>query len=235
VKVVAWWFYDLRELNQPLHLPSNHPDQLAQNRKRDYELTMIAKALAKAAVHYRCEFAAGEALSIRAKKHGKGRRFNRLVNNQWCRKTLDEPVQRRLARANIPYFEVNPAFSSLSGNLVYGWGMGIPDPACAAVELGRRAIEFQVFNNMSTGGTDSGQVGGMRWKQCPSLAWPELKAAHGRQKAEKPSDIGRFTLARYLTRTRSAKGVSSLSLACLSTPLSRGKIGKPTEQVYSLR
>ena len=184
VKVVAWWFYDLRELNKPLHRPSNHPDQLAQNRKRAYELSMLAKTLTNAVIHYRCQFAAGEALPIKAKDHGKGKRFNRLVNNQWCRKTFDEPAQRRLARAGIPYVSVNPAFSSLSGNLVYGWGLGIPDPCCAAVELGRRAIEVQIFNDVNVGGKETGQAGGMQWKQCPSLAWPVLKAAHERQKTK---------------------------------------------------
>jgi hypothetical protein len=47
---------------------------------------------------------------------------------------------RRLAAAGIPHAEVNPAYSSKLGNLLWADLLGVPDPACAAVELGRRAI-----------------------------------------------------------------------------------------------
>jgi hypothetical protein len=84
-------------------------------------------------------------LSIAAKDHGKGRRFNRLVNQCWFRTGLLQPLLRRLEEAGIRHAEVNPAYSSLIGNKLWADSMSIPDPACAALELGRRFLCPLIF------------------------------------------------------------------------------------------
>jgi len=48
---------------------------------------------------------------------------------------------RRMEKCGIQHVELNPAYSSKIGNLLWGWKAMIPDPACAAVELGRRFLE----------------------------------------------------------------------------------------------
>jgi hypothetical protein len=63
------------------------------------------------------------------------------VNNQWTRKGFVLPLVRRLEAAGLRHKKVNPAYSSKMGNLLWGWPLLIPDPACAAVELGRRFLQ----------------------------------------------------------------------------------------------
>ena len=53
--------------------------------KRNYEISDIAHKLERIANHYRCENFIMEDLSISSKDNGKGKRFNRLCNQQWCR------------------------------------------------------------------------------------------------------------------------------------------------------
>jgi hypothetical protein len=48
--------------------------------------------------------------------------------------------------------EVNPAYSSKLGNLLWGWPLLIPDPACAAVELGRRFLQGDPKSSERTNG-----------------------------------------------------------------------------------
>jgi hypothetical protein len=53
---------------------------------------------------------------------------------------------RRLAAAGIIRSEVNPAFPSKLGNHLWADVLRVPDPAGAAVELGRRAIWRVTFS-----------------------------------------------------------------------------------------
>jgi hypothetical protein len=92
------------------------------------------------AKHYRVSAVITERLAIGPEDHGKGRRFNRLMNQVWFRRGLLEPTARRLAAGGVVHSEVNPAYSSKIGNGIWADLLRIPDPACAAVEIGRRAI-----------------------------------------------------------------------------------------------
>ena len=92
------------------------------------------------AKHYRVSAAVTERLAIGPKDHGKGKWFNRLINQVWFRRGLLEPMTRRFAAAGVTHLEVNPAYSSKLGNALWADLLRIPDPACAAVEIGRRAI-----------------------------------------------------------------------------------------------
>ncbi len=140
-KLLHWAFYDYPELNRKLKLASDHPESLHQRDKRLYELSCIAKEIVGLADHFQCGAVVTEHLNIGTGDHGKGRSFNRAVNNQWTRKGFILPLVRRLENAGIRHMEVNPAYSSKIGNLLWGWPMFIPDPACAAVEIGRRFLQ----------------------------------------------------------------------------------------------
>ena len=140
-KPLKWAVYDYPELNRKLGKPSDHPDSVHQRDKRVYELSCIAKGITALATHFQCSAVITERLNIATQDHGRGRSFNRAVNNQWTRKGFVLPLVRRLEQAGIRHVEVNPAYSSKMGNLLWGWPMLIPDPACAAVELGRRFLQ----------------------------------------------------------------------------------------------
>jgi IS605 OrfB family transposase len=139
-KVAAWGIYEYPELNKKLGLASNQPARLHQTNKRKHELSILAKEIEATARHYQVSAVVTERLGLGAKDHQKGKRFNRLVNNCWFKSGFTQVLVRRLQEAGILHAEVNPAYSSKIGNLLWATPLQIPDPACAAVEIGRRAL-----------------------------------------------------------------------------------------------
>jgi len=139
-RCAAWGVFEHVELSRRLGLSSEDPRSLALNHKRRHELAILAKKLSLLAKHHQVCAVATERLALGPKDHGKGRRFNRLVNQVWFRRGLLEPLLRRLESAGIAHIPVNPAYSSKLGNQLWADALRVPDPACAAVELGRRAV-----------------------------------------------------------------------------------------------
>jgi len=139
-RCVAWGVFEFPEFSRRLGLASDDPVSIAFSCKRRHELAILAKKVTLVAKHYRVSSFVKERLTIGAKDHGKGRQFNRLINQVWFRRGLLEPLERRLEQAGVAQAEMNPAFSSKIGNHLWADLLRIPDPACAAVELGRREI-----------------------------------------------------------------------------------------------
>lgn len=139
-RCVAWGIFEFPEFSRRLGLPSDDPKSISFTCKRRYELAILAKKVALLARHYRVAAVITERLAVASKDHGKGKRFNRQINQLWFRRGLLEPMARRLAAAGVIHAEVNPASSSKIGNALWADLLRIPDPACAAVEIGRRAI-----------------------------------------------------------------------------------------------
>jgi IS605 OrfB family transposase len=151
-KPLSWSIYDYPELNRKVKRASDHPDSIHQRDKRVYELSCMAKEIVALAAHFQCRAVITEHLNIQSQDHGKGRSFNRAVNNQWTRKGFILPLVRRLGAAGIKHEAVNPAYSSKMGNQLWGWPLLIPDPACAAVELGRRFLRGDPKSSERTNG-----------------------------------------------------------------------------------
>jgi hypothetical protein len=139
-RCVAWGLFEYPDFARRLGLPSSDPKSVAQTHKRKFELAILAKKAALLAKHHLVSAAVTERLNLGPRDHGKGRTFNRLVNQVWFRRGLLEPLLRRLAAIGVAHSEVNPAYSSKLGNQLWADLLRIPDPACAAVELGRRAL-----------------------------------------------------------------------------------------------
>jgi hypothetical protein len=139
-RCVAWGIFEFPEFSRRLGVASDDPRSIAFSCKRRYELAILAKKVALLARYYRVSAVVTERLSIGPKDHGRGRRFNRLINQVWFRQGLLEPMERRIAAAGIIHAQVNPAFSTKIGNLIWSDRLRIPDPACAAIEIVRRAI-----------------------------------------------------------------------------------------------
>ena len=109
--------------------------------KRNYEISDIAHKLEKIANHYKCEFFVMEDLSIPSKNNGKGKRFNRLCNQQWCRNRFCNIIKKLCKLDKIKILEVIPNYSSFIGNLVYRKER-LPDFVLASIEISRRGYEF---------------------------------------------------------------------------------------------
>jgi IS605 OrfB family transposase len=196
-RVMHWTVYEYSELNKRLGKASDHPDTVHQNNKRCFELSQVAKEVQKLAVHYRCATVASEHLNIETKDHGKGKSFNKAVNNQWSRKGFILPLLRRLEAVGIKHVEVNPAYSSKLGNLFWGWKQMIPDPACAAVEIGRRFLQEDPTQwTCQNGGNQRKEE---RQAQAPREQSPDAQArAHWKRVwnslNQKPGDTPRLTI-----------------------------------------
>ena len=109
--------------------------------KRNYEISDIAHKLERIANHYQCENFIMEDLSIPSKDNGKGKRFNRLCNQQWCRNRFCNILKKLCKLDKIKILEVIPNYSSFIGNLVYRKEK-LFDPVLSSIEISRRGYEF---------------------------------------------------------------------------------------------
>ena len=104
--------------------------------KRRYECFQVSKFLVEKSKHYKCEKFVLEDLIVASKNHQKGRKFNRLVNNNWNRRRFVLNLNKWCDIFGIEMIKINPSYSSFVGNVVNG--KEFPDPVCSAIELGRR-------------------------------------------------------------------------------------------------
>ena len=103
--------------------------------KLKHELSHVSKSLISFTKSHHCSQIAVEQLNIKAKNHNKGKRFNQLVNNRWNRNYILNQLVKRTNIEGIALNQINPAYSSIIGNLSYE----LPDAISAAIEIGRRS------------------------------------------------------------------------------------------------
>lgn len=109
--------------------------------KRNYEISSIGHKLVEIAKHHHCENFVMEDLSIPSKDNGKGKKFNRLCNQQWCRNRFCNIIKKLCKLDKIKILEVIPNYSSFIGNLVYR-SEKLPDFVLSSIEISRRGYEF---------------------------------------------------------------------------------------------
>jgi len=124
---------DLTELNKM-------KDGDKATNKRTYETAIVSKRIVSLAEHYRADSIGFEALNIKSKQHNKGRRFNRLVNNQWNRSKFITNLKKRCNIAKIKFYGVFPQYSSFIGQVNNENDF---DMIAAAIELSRRTFKFK--------------------------------------------------------------------------------------------
>ncbi len=110
-------------------------------RKRNYEVAEIAHKLCQIANHYGCQLFAMEDLTIESSDKERGKGFNRLCNNQWCRNKLENVITKMCDLYHIKLQKVTAAYSSFEGNLIYR-SERLPDMCLSAIEISRRSYEF---------------------------------------------------------------------------------------------
>lgn len=125
-----------------LKLSSESKERKYINNKRAHEIYQISKLLVDTALHYRCETFCFEDLNMVSSDKEKGKRCNKLVNNQWNRNKLIGNIKKRCNIYDIDYQEVKPNYSSFVGNFLFKDGEN-PDMVLASIEIGRRGYEFK--------------------------------------------------------------------------------------------
>ena len=119
--------------------------------KRNHEIIHIAKELFTLCKYYHCEIFSIEDLNILPSDKKLGRKFNRLVNNNWNRNLLVNQIRKHINSSSTTLIEVQPQYNSYIGNLVFRQEQ-LPDECLASIEIGRRGFEFAtqyIFNRRS--------------------------------------------------------------------------------------
>jgi IS605 OrfB family transposase len=126
-------------LNEKLEVSSDHPTQIYQNNKKNYENFQIIQHLITLCKHYKCKKFVVEDLSIKSKDHNKGKNFNRLINNCWNRNKFLQNLEKHCNLQDIELIKVNPIYSSFIGNLIHG--EKYPDQVASSIEISRRGYK----------------------------------------------------------------------------------------------
>ena len=109
--------------------------------KRNFESIWIVKNIVNKSIYYKCQIISIEDLSIKSSDKELGKRFNKLVNNSWCRNAFVNNLTKRCNIHNIKLLKVKPDYSSFIGNFLYR-SLHLPDMVLASIEIGRRGYEF---------------------------------------------------------------------------------------------
>ena len=109
--------------------------------KRNFETIQIVKNIVNKSIYYKCQIISIEDLNIKTSDKEFGQRFNKLVNNSWCRNTFVNNLTKRCNIHNIKLLKVKSEYSSFIGNFLYRH-LNLPDMVLASIEIGRRGYEF---------------------------------------------------------------------------------------------
>lgn len=129
-KVIKKQYFDLKELNSK---------QTSDN-KRKFETIEIYHIIIKLCNEFKVKNISIEDLSCKAKDFKVGKHVNRKNNNCWLRSLISQKLKMLSKQYGITFIEVNPAYSSLVGNIVFG-NNNCPDMIASSIEIARRAYK----------------------------------------------------------------------------------------------
>lgn len=146
-KVVKSIIYSIKNLNDKEDLLKIQKSNAASNErkyltnKRHHEIYQIIKNIISNAIYYKCDLITFESLNIKHKDNKIGKKYNKLVNNSWCRNLFINNFVKRCNIIGIKYQEVSPSYSSFVSNFLFR-SLQLPDMCLAAFEISRRGYEF---------------------------------------------------------------------------------------------
>lgn len=111
--------------------------------KLKFETIEIAKDIEKLCLQHQCKFLFIEKLQFKKSTNKNSKIANRKNKNLWKRNLFINNLKKRCDINNIKLFEVNPAYSSFIGNLMYDYS----DPINASIEIGRRGYDMIIKKN----------------------------------------------------------------------------------------
>jgi len=108
--------------------------------KLRHETVEVVKKVVNICKSYGCMYVGVEDLDIKVSDKGKGKRYNRLVNNKWLRNLFIDNIEKRANIEGIELVKVGAHYSSYIGNLQHGY----IDSINSSIEIGRRAYWYKV-------------------------------------------------------------------------------------------
>lgn len=145
--VIKTGIYSIKKLNdKDFNLKNKGYSSESKQRKyisdkRNFETLQIVKNIVNKSIYYKCQLISIEDLNIKSDNKCYGKRFNKLVNNSWCRNIFVNNLTKRCNIHNIRLLKVKPEYSSFIGNFLYR-SLNLPDMVLASIEIGRRGYEF---------------------------------------------------------------------------------------------
>ena len=140
VNVLHKQVFDLSKLTISSGKASTDTSSKYITNKLKHETIAIAHEISKLANVWKCKTVAIEDLSIKPKDMKKGTHFNKLCNNKWERNLFVNKLKMLANLHKFTLIEVNPSYSSIVGNFVYG-DENTPDMVAASIEIARRAYK----------------------------------------------------------------------------------------------
>ena len=134
-KIIHTKLYSVRKLTDKiinLGVKSRDPKFKTLHNKLNHEILEISKDISNLSKEFNCKFIFIEDLSFKGNT-----RSNRKNKNLWKRDILINNLEKRCSINGQKLYKVNPAYSSLIGNLQWNFD----DPVNASLEIGRRGFE----------------------------------------------------------------------------------------------
>ena len=147
-KIVKTGMFSLLEINKKENkvrknfkrFERNEQHQYLKN-KRNHEIVEVIKKLVNIAKSHNVESFSVEKLKISPKDHRRGKKYNRLCNNNWNKNLFRNQLVKRLKFYDIKFYEVLPQYSSFIGNLLFR-SLRLPDQILSSIEMNRRTFMF---------------------------------------------------------------------------------------------
>lgn len=109
-------------------------NKLSTNKKK-FEIFEVVKHIVKQCIHYQVDTVSIEDLNISSMNYSQGKRYNKLLNNDWIRNSLVDNLTKWLNINNIKIIKVNPFYTSFIGQIKNERDY---DSVAASIEIGYR-------------------------------------------------------------------------------------------------
>ena len=144
-KIIDSGVYSFKKLNNIFYTlkgtNSSNKKRIWLNNKRNYQIIEVSKNIINRCIYYKVQNFIVEDLNIEIKDRQKGKDYNRLVHNTWIRNKFLNNIIKRCNIFNINYLEVNPAYSSFTGNIIFR-NLNLPDMVLSSIQISRRGYQF---------------------------------------------------------------------------------------------
>lgn len=132
--------FDLNNLNKTSGKSSEDKKSIHLTNKRTHELIEICYVISSLMNVWKCSKLVIEDLNIKSSDKKQGKIFNRLCNNIWKRNLVADKLKMLAIIRGFELVEVNPAYSSFIGNMLYG-DKNTPDMIASSIEIARRGYK----------------------------------------------------------------------------------------------
>lgn len=139
-KVLYKQVFDFTKLNQKSGKSSSNSLTKYLKNKSKFEKIQVCYDIVKLLDYWKCSKLCIEDLNIKSSNKNQGKNFNRLCNNVWDRSLIVNKLKMLSNIYNFELVEINPAYSSFVGNILYG-DSSTPDMIASSIEIARRGYK----------------------------------------------------------------------------------------------